>query len=483
MNKQIGRLATAFVVLLVALIANLSFIQVINADSIDNKSGNRRNLLREYSRERGPILVMGNPIASSLATSDTLNHLRTYADGPEYASVTGFYSFLYGATGIERAQNAVLSGSADSLVIDRLQQLFAGRKPRGGAVSLTINPAAQAAAWKALRGRTGAVVAIEPQTGRILALVSSPSFDPNLLSSHDAAAIKQSYANYLADPQQPMLNRALARTYPPGSTFKLVTAAAALASGRFTSDSTLPGPRNYRLPLTTKDLNNWSKRACGARNKVTLAQALAMSCNTAFAWLGNQLGAEALQRQARAFGFDFATKVPMTAATSHFPSHPDAPQTALSAIGQFDVRATALQMAQVGASIGNRGNLMAPYLVDELLGPDLSVLSRTTPQLRSKAMTDVNAESLLSMMEGVVSRGTGSNARISGVRVAGKTGTAQTQPGTPPHAWFVGVAPVGNPRIAVAVVIENGGGASEISGNHLAAPVARAVMRAVLAGK
>ena len=377
----------------------------------------------------------------------------------------------------------MLSGSADALVIDRLQQLFAGRKPRGGAVALTLNPLAQKAAWQALRGRTGAVVAIEPSTGRLLAVVSSPSFDPNALSSHDSVSIKKAYTDYLADTKQPMLNRALARTYPPGSTFKLVTAAAALATGKFGPETVVPGPKTYRLPLTTKDLNNWSKSACGPGGKVTLARALAISCNTAFAWLGNQVGADALRAQARAFGFDFSTAVPMTAAVSRFPADPDEPQTALSAIGQFDVRATALQMAQVGAGIANGGIVMAPHLVQEVLGPDLSVLSKTQPRALSTAMTPANAQTLLQMMEGVVARGTGGNARIQGVRVAGKTGTAQTQPGTPPHAWFVGIAPVANPQVAVAVVIENGGGSAEVSGNRLAAPVAQAVMKAVLAKK
>lgn len=483
MNKQVGRIAISFVVMLVALALNLSFIQVFNADAIDNRAGNRRNLLREYSRERGPILVAGSPIANSIATNDALTHLRVYADGSAYAAVSGFYSFLYGATGIERAENSVLSGSADSLVIDRLQQLFAGRKPRGGAVALTLNPAAQQAAWKALRGRTGAVVAIEPTTGRLLAVVSSPGFDPNYLSSHDSVGIKSAYANYVNDPKQPLLNRPLARTYPPGSTFKLVTAAAALATGKFSAETIIPGPKTYRLPQTNKDLNNWSRSQCGPGGKVTLARALAVSCNTAFAWLGNHIGADALAAQARAFGFDFPVKVPMAAAVSRFPKDPDPPQIALSAIGQFDVRATALQMAQVGAGIANRGVVMSPHLVQEVLGPDLTVLSRTVPRALSTAMTAENAQTLLLMMEGVVAKGTGGNARIPGIRVGGKTGTAQTQPGTPPHAWFVGIAPIENPQVAVAVVIENGGGSAEVSGNRLAAPVAQAVMKAVLRKK
>ncbi|MFM8895863.1 MAG: penicillin-binding transpeptidase domain-containing protein [Actinomycetales bacterium] len=323
------------------------------------------------------------------------------------------------------------------------------------------------------------MVAIEPATGRILASVQSPSFDPNLLSSHDTAEIRATYETLKADPAKPLLNRPIVALNPPGSTFKLVTTAAALASGRFTADTVIPGPATYRLPNSTKEIRNWNRQPCGPDGEVTLAQALAVSCNTAFAWLGTQIGADALRAQAQAFGFDTAFELPLKAATSDFPADPDPAQTAMSAIGQFDVRATALQMAMVAAAVGNNGVVMRPYLVQEVRGPDLAILKTTSPDVFAEAMNSLDAAALTEMMVDAVENGTGTNARIPGVRVAGKTGTAQTGNERPSIAWFVAFAPAQSPQVAVAVVVEESG-AEEISGNGLAAPIARSVMRAVL---
>ena len=226
-------------------------------------------------------------------------------------------------------------------------------------------------------------------------------------------------------------------------------------------------------------MRNWSRTTCAPGGTLTLKQALAISCNTAFAWLGNQLGADALRTQAELMGFDTAFELPLKAATSRFPTDPDAPQTALSAIGQFDVRATALQMAMVAAAIGNNGTTMRPYLVQEIRGPDLAILQTTEPAVFEQAMSRIDAASLTDMMVNVVENGTGSNAQISGVRVAGKTGTAQTGNDRPSIAWFVAFAPAQNPTVAVAVMIEEAG-VEEISGNALAAPIARDVINAVL---
>lgn len=483
MIRSIRRLSLVLVVLLVAVLANLTYLQYYAAADIRGKSGNSRVLLEEYSRQRGPILLGSTAIASSIPTADQLKYLRQYANGPMYAPATGFYSVVYGATGIERTENDVLSGSDDRFFVDRVQQLFAGRGVQGGAVRLTLDPAAQKAAYDGLAGRTGAVVAIDPRTGAILALVSSPSFDPNLLSSHDPATIRATYDKYTADPAQPMLNRPLAMTLPPGSTFKLVTAAAALETGRYTPTTVVPGPAKLKLPNTTKELINWSGAACGPGGTTTFENALAISCNTAFASIGLDVGAAALRAQAEKFGFNNSFQVPLRAAISRFPLNPDLPETAMSAIGQFDVTATALQMAMVGAGIGNNGQVMSPYLVAQTLSPELQVLQNAEPTAFSQAMSPANAATLLGMMVTVVDRGTGSNARIPGVAVGGKTGTAQSAPGVPPHAWFVGVAPAdqaGEAQVAVAVVLQNGGGAPEISGNKLAAPIAKAVMEAVL---
>lgn len=479
MSRQIRRLAAVLGFLLVALLVNATVIQVVLAGDYRDRPGNQRVLLEEYDKERGPILVGTNAVARSVETGNALRYLRTYDNGPLYAPVTGFYSLVYGATGIERQENRVLTGRSDLFFVDRTQQLFAGRQPRGGAVTTTIDARAQRAAFEGLKGKVGAVVAIEPSTGRILASVQSPSFDPNRLSSHDPAEIRTYYDGLKADPRKPLLNRPVVNLNPPGSTFKIVTAAAALASGRFTPDSILPGPRTYTLPLTEVELGNWNDQACGPDGKVTLRRALEISCNTAFAWLGNQLGADALRAQAQAFGFDEAFQIPLKAATSRFPEAPDEPQTALSAIGQYDVRATALQMAMVAAAVGNGGTTMRPYLVQEVRGPDLAILKTTEPIPYDEALTPVEAAELTEMLVGVVENGTGTNAAISGVEVAGKTGTAQTGNDRPNVAWFVSFAPAKSPQVAVAVVIEEAGTA-EVSGNALAAPIARSVMRAVL---
>ncbi|TAK70371.1 MAG: penicillin-binding protein 2 [Actinomycetota bacterium] len=479
MIRSVRRLSLLLGVLLVALLVNLTVVQVLQATDLRARSGNQRVLLEEYDRERGPILVGNEPVARSVETTDNLRYLRRYPAGPIYAPATGFYSIVYGATGLERTENAVLSGSSDLFFVDRLEQLFAGRQPQGGAVTLTLDAAAQQAAWQGLQGKRGAVAAIDPTTGAILALVSTPSFDPNALSSHDPAAIRAAYDALQADPAQPMLNRPLVALNPPGSTFKLVVAAAALQSGRFTPDSVLPGPATYPLPGSTRSLNNWTGSACGPNNQVTLREALAVSCNTAFAWLGNQLGDDAIRAQAQAFGFDESMEVPLRAAASRFPADPDAAQTAMSAIGQFDVRATALQMAMVASGAANNGVTMKPYLVKEVRGPDLAVLSTAKPEQFATSMTAQNAASLVSMMVSVVDSGTGSNARIPGVSVGGKTGTAQTGNDNPAVAWFVALAPSTNAKVAVAVVVEDAG-ETEVSGNRLAAPIARSVIQAVL---
>jgi len=479
MSRPIRRIGFVLALLLIALLANVTYIQVVKAGDYRDRPGNQRVLLEEYSRERGPILVGPNPVARSKETGDTLKFLRVYSNGPLYAPVTGFYSLVYGATGLERTENRILTGRSSLFVVDRVAQLFAGRQPVGGAVSTTINARAQKAAMDGLAGKKGAVVAIEPATGRVLVSVQSPSFDPNILSSHDPAAIRAYYEKLQSDPAKPLLNRPIVSLNPPGSTFKIVTTAAALASGRFTPDSVLPGPAAYQLPDSTKKIRNWNGKECGPNGLVTLRDALAISCNTAFAWLGNELGADALRTQAELMGFDHAFQIPLRAATSKFPENPDAPQTAMSAIGQFDVRATALQMAMVGAAVGNNGVTMTPYLVQEVRGPDLAILQTTQPEQFQTAMSPANAAQLADMMVNVVDNGTGSNARIPGVRVAGKTGTAQTGNDNPAVAWFVAFAPAQAPKVAVAVVVEDSG-APEISGNALAAPIARAVIEAVL---
>lgn len=476
MTRSLTRLSGVFAVLLIALLANLTYVQMFKADEYRTASGNARALLQEYSRERGPILVGRKAVAKSVETDGDLKYLRTYSNGPLYASATGFYSQVYGATGIEKAENRVLSGTDDRLLFDRLQQLIAGRDPQGGAVTLGLNSAAQEAAFAGLAGRPGAVAAIEPRSGRILALAQSPSFDPNRLSSHNSRDIQRYYKELTSDPAEPLLNRPLASANPPGSTFKVVVAAAALESGDFTPQSVIPGPATYTLPGTSVELNNASRTACSPSGKVTLTEALVVSCNTSFAWLADQLGDDAIRAQAEKFGFGTSFDVPMPAAAGRYPADPDPAQTALTGIGQYDVRATALTMAQVAAGVAQAGAVMYPNLVTEIASPDLTVLDTTVPELFDQAMTPEKARELTEMMVQVVNRGTGGNGAIPGVRVAGKTGTAENGQGEPDTVWFISFAPAEAPEVAVAVVLEKSGG----SGNSLAAPIARSVMEAVL---
>jgi penicillin-binding protein A len=475
-TRSIIRLSGALAVLLVALLANITFIQVFKGDEYRTASGNARAVLEEYSRERGPILVGREAVAKSVETNGQLKYLREYPQGEMYASATGFYSQVYGATGIEKAENKVLSGTDDRLLFDRLQMLLAGRDPQGGGVTLSLNSAAQEAAFAGLAGRPGAVAAIDPKTGAILALAQSPSFDPNRLSAHNSKQIQQYYKELTADPRQPLLNRPLAASNPPGSTFKVVVAAAALESGKFTPQTVIPGPATYTLPGTSTQLPNASRTACSPSNKVTLTEALVVSCNTAFAWLANQLGDDAIREQAQKFGFGTSFDVPMPAAAGRYPENPDPAQTALTGIGQFDVRATAMNLAQIAGAIGAGGTVRDPNLVSEISSPDLTVLDTVPTTTFGQAMDPTYAEQLKEMMVQVVDRGTGSNGAIPGVRVAGKTGTAENGNGQPDTVSFISFAPADDPQVAVAVVLENAGG----SGNTLAAPIARSVMEAVL---
>lgn len=482
MNKPIRRVTVAFVVMFLALLCNVEYVQVLKANSLSTRPDNKRVLLDEYSRERGPILVGGDPIAESVPTKDALKYQREYSDGPRFAQLTGFYSSIYGRSDIEQTQNAILAGTDNRLFVRRVIDLVSGREPSGGSVLLTIDPKAQAAADVALGNNVGAAVAIEPKTGKILAMVSHPTYDPNKLASHNAATQQNEWKSLLADKADPMLNRATQSRYPPGSTFKLVDAAAALSTGRYKPSSVLPSPKILDVPQTTKDIHNEDYSTCGATNsKLTMTQALAVSCNTAFAGLGLKLGQDALRTQAQAFGFGEYPLTDLPGTSSVFPSNLNPPQLAQSAIGQFDVAATPLQMAMVSAGIANGGEVMKPYLSAVIRGPDLRPLSITKQEVLSRAVSPAVARELTKMMEGVVTNGTGQAAQISGIQVAGKTGTANSAPGRKPYAWFTSFAPANNPQVAVAVVIENANiPRSEIAGGRLAAPVAKAIMSAVI---
>lgn len=485
MNKPLGRVVIAMMVLFVLLIGNATYTQYVHADALKNNSHNSRVLLSEYDHPRGNIVAGSHNIASSKATNDSLKYLRTYADGPLYAPVTGFYSLVYGANGMEHAENDVLAGTDDRLALSRLSDLFTGRSPKGGNAVLTIDPRAQQAAYSAMAKQTGAVVALDPKTGAILAMVSTPSYDPNKLSTHDSASITKNYKRYLNDPTDPMLDRAISQTYPPGSVFKTIVSAAALKDG-IKPNQQIPAPDGLPLPQSSHVLHNFDGETCGNGQTDTFTHALTISCNTAFAGLGLKLGAQKIKDEAQAFGInDGGFSMPLTVAGSSTGPIPDEAKLAESSIGQQDVRITPLQGAMIAAAIGNGGTLMKPYLVKQIQANNYSVVDSTSPSKMSQPMSSSDADKLTKMMETVVSApdGTGRAAQIPGVQVAAKTGTADNAVGKPPHAWFVGFAPANNPKVAVAVLIEHGGvNGNETTGGEAAGPVAKAVMQAVLAG-
>lgn len=487
MNVPIRRVAMVTLAMFLVLMVSSTWIQFVQAPDLNADPRNVRTLYREYGTNRGPILVAGEPIAESVPVDDAYGYQRVYPQGEMYAAVTGFYSVTYGRSGIERYANEYLNGSSNSLWWNRLQNLISGEDPQGSAVELTIDPDAQKAAWDALGDQRGAVVALNPKTGEILAMVSTPSYDPNVLASHNLSEVRSTYEALNSAEGDPLVNKTIAgKLYPPGSTFKLVTAATGLETGTVTTESQIPAPDQLALPNSSSVLNNFGGASCSPTGTMTLADALRISCNTAFGQLGIDVGAPALAEQADAFGFGEKLSVPMPVTPSFFPTEIngkplDGAQTALSAIGQLDVRVTPLQVALVSAAIANDGELMTPYLIKQVRTPDLSVAFSTEPSTLSTPIDAQTAHDLRDMMVGVVQSGTGTAAQIPGVQVAGKSGTAETVKGAAPHAWFTSFAPANDPEVVVAVILENGGDAgNEATGGRVAAPIARAVMEAVM---
>jgi len=492
-ERQIRRLGIGLLLLFAVLFAQINYIQVFAADRISNNDANAfRQLKAEYAVDRGSILAADGRtvLASSRRSSGDLKYQRRYPQGERYGHVTGFYSFVFGKRELEDDFDEYLNGDAAELLPQTLTDMVLGRDKRGATIVTTIEPELQAAAETALGSEPGAVVAIEPSTGNVLALVANPSFDPNLLSAQDGKSVRSAWDELNDDPDKPLVSRASDELFPPGSTFKLITISAALENG-FGPESTWPNPQVLDLPLTDETLSNFGGGVCaGGAAEITLAQALEESCNVTFGEIGLELGPEALVEQARLYGFTAASgddsvpfDIPWVPGVFPDPETFEGrdPAVALSAIGQQDVAANPLQMALVAAAIGNGGSLMRPRLVSEVRDPTGQVIQEFEPEEWSRPLSPSNAAALTQMMVSVVSSGTGTAAQISGVEVAGKTGTAQHGEGEPPHAWFTSFAPAQDPQVAVAVVVLNGGNlGSEATGGQVAAPIARQVLEAAL---
>ena len=494
MDRQIRKLGIALLVLFLIAFAQVNYIQVFAADRIAEDPANaQRQLIAEYKVDRGGILAADGTtvLASSRKSPGQLRFQRRYPHGELYAHETGFYSFVFGRTELEQSYNEFLTGDAAELLPQTLTDLILGRPKQGATIVTTLVPEIQEAAAAATKAKAGdiAIAAIDPATEDVLGLVSEPSYDPNPLASQDPKVVRDSWDELNADPEKPLLSRASDELFPPGSTFKLVTASAALENG-FGPESLWPNPNELDLPLTDATIENFGGSTCSGGSRITLADALRQSCNVVFGAVGLELGAEKLAEQARAYGFTAEAgqdlvpfDIPWTSGV--FPA-PETfvdrePAVAISAIGQQDVAANPLQMALVAGAIANDGVEMQPRLVTEARDPSGRVIAEFDPHEFSEPLSPENAAALTQMMVGVVEAGTGTAAQIPGVTVAGKTGTAQHGDGEDPHAWFVCFAPAEAPQIAVAVIVLDGGSlGSEATGGQVAAPIARAVLEAGL---
>ncbi len=488
MNKPIRTISIFCMLLFLALMLNATYLQYWQASALNEDPRNRRILEASFSSERGAILVGRTPVAESERSNDRYEWQRTYPQPLKYSHLTGWFSY-FSQTGIEKSQNSVLSGEDSRLFVTRLVDLLSNDGTKGGSVQLTIDPDAQNAAYDGLSalgdGVEGSVVAIEPSTGKVLAMVSLPSYDPNELASHDFSAVAKRAEELQDREDEPLLNRAIQTRLAPGSTFKLVTAAAAIEELGYDAQSQVPGGATYQLPQTTGDsgLIDNEGRDCGA-DKIPFTQAMAQSCNTTFAKLAVDVGADAMLDQAEAFGFnsDYLDDLSPQAQSS-FPGDMNPPETGQTGIGQFEVQATPLQMAMVSAAIANGGTVMRPYVVDAVLTPELEVLPKTDPEEISSAISTSTADVITELMVETVSNGTASPAAIPGYDVAGKTGTAQSGvEGQAPYAWFTSFAPAQDPDVAVAVMLQKvpGRATDEIAGGALGGPIAKAVMEAVI---
>ena len=476
MNVALRRTAYAIFVVFLLLAASVSYVQAVNGPEYRDDPRNPRLVAWRTGRERGPIVTADQVVVavSQQSREDAKLFERVYPHGELYAHTVGYTSVLFGSRGLEREHASTLTSDRDSTISGVLNGILGGdTRPRG--LRITIDHGLQMVAEEALDGQKGAVVAIDPATGAVLALVSNPTFDPNSLLGPGAGETGQALES---DPNEPLRNRVTDESYSPGSVFKVVTTGSGLDTGLVSPSSLFPDPIELELPGSESTIKNFNGEVCDDGTQVTLEYAFIHSCNTTFAQLGMDLGGNQLATTSNRFGFNQSVPFDLDVLTSFFPDdgslEDNLPATAQSAIGQRDVQSTPFLMALTAAAVANDGTMMAPYLVYDVFTSDGVVESSTVPQAWRRSMSPATATVLADLMEQVVVSGTGSRAAVPGIRIAGKTGTAQVT-GTAPHAWFIGYGPVepelGEHSIAIAVVVESGGNSGEsASGGSVAAP-------------
>jgi len=485
-NRALLRLSLACLGMFALLLINVNYVQAFESTSLASKPGNVRVFDQQFQYKRGSIVAAGGTnggggttIAFSRLTKGGNTYQRSYPDGPLYAPVTG-YDSIFGATGIEGAEDKLLAGTDPRLAVHNLIDLVTGKPRLGATVYLTIDPKAQQAAYAGLKslGRPSGLVAIDPATGAILAMASYPTFDPNRYATLSGARLDRIDKQYRHDPRQPLLNRAINETFPPGSSFKVVTGSTWLSGSTGRSPaSTVFAPPALKLPNGNL-LHNDANELCGNGNP-PLIQAFYISCNSAFGNLGIKVGAAALRRQANLFGFNSANlAIPLPVSASTYPLEPDPSLRAISAIGQLNDQVTPMQEAMLSAAIANHGTLMTPYLVQSVQAPDLTIIQRARPSVLSRPVSPQVATEMQTMMIQVVQNpaGTAHNIYLPNLQIAGKTGTAQNS-STLDDSVFTCYTPAGlnNRRIAIGVIVKGGG-----FGAAAAAPIAQQVIKAYL---
>ncbi len=487
MNRALRRISIASLLMFGVLLLNVNYLQAFQADSLTARPANVRAFEQQFQQQRGEIVAAdGAVLAKSVPTKNTVYKFqRVYPDGPLYSAVTG-YDSIFGASGLELAEDKLLSGSDPKLLVRNFVNMITGKKPQGAQVVTSIDPKAQRAAFDALRhtGKSGGLVALNPATGAIIAMVDAPTFDPNKYTTFSGATLDKIDSAYRADPAQPLLNRAVNETYPPGSTFKVVTSSALFSAGSYNPQTPVDAPTQLNLPGSATKLINFDGLPCGGGGQVQVIYAFTVSCNTVFGNLGMKIRSPALHAQANKFGMnDPNLTIPIPVSQSNSPLLTDKAQTALSAVGQFDDTVTPLQEAMFSAAIANGGALMRPYMVQKVEAQDLSSVESTSPQVYRQTVTAPVADQVKSMMLSVTEDPAGTahaasaDVRASGITVGAKTGTAQTGINNTglDDAVFTCFAQSGNQRIAIGVVVKAGG-----EGADAAAPIAMAVIKAYL---
>jgi peptidoglycan glycosyltransferase len=484
MNRAIRRVGFASIVLVLILVGQLTYLQIVDADNLAHDPRNVRAALRDANRPRGPIVTAdGVVLARSTEVDDgtEFKFQREYPEGAAFSQVVGYQSFVFGNTGVEQTYNDQLVGRDAELQINNIPDLVEGSDATGTVV-LSLRADMQRAAIDGLHGQRGSVVALDTVTGRILAMYSNPTFDPNPYAGHDTQNV-QAYNKLLnADANKPALPRAYRERYSPGSTFKVVTASVGIETGVTSPDKVYPTLRELDLPQTDATLRNFGGRSCGG----PLSLGLTVSCNTTFGQVGLDLGDQFVPGMEK-FGVNATPPLDIApgAVSSIAPLPPfqdNQPQYAFAGIGQGVVTTTPLEMALVAAGIANGGVIMQPHVGAEIRDSNGDLVRKLDDKQWRTAVNPATAQAVNSMMQSVVNsgQGTGTAARINGVTVAGKSGTAQA-PNNQVNAWFIAFAPAEGARVAVAVILEGGGDAgNEATGGKVAAPIARDVLRVAL---